>query len=261
MTKQNVFIINYSSLYEILEEIKENLSFKIIKYENNGTFIKALYLDMTNSLIISKSNQKILLNKEVKQKNLLNFDFFPLHIKKLLELISIKLMKLRFNYQSKINIKGYELNLNSKFFSKNDLILKLTEKEIEIILYLSEIKTKHDVLDLVKNKLDITFANEQEIKSLTSAKNFEDIIAFGKQLGKLLVITRGEKGSIAIQNNEVIECGSKSNLKILDLTGAGDLFASGFLHGFINNFSIKNSLEKGTEMSSKIIQKVGARLN
>ncbi|MDB9819431.1 adenosine kinase [Candidatus Pelagibacter sp.] len=120
---------------------------------------------------------------------------------------------------------------------------------------------KDSFLDLVKNKLDITFANEQEIKSLTSAKNFEDIIAFGKQLGKLLVITRGEKGSIAILNNEVIECGSKSNLKILDLTGAGDLFASGFLHGFINNFSIKNSLEKGTEMSSKIIQKVGARLN
>ena len=120
---------------------------------------------------------------------------------------------------------------------------------------------KDSFLDLVKNKLDITFANEQEIKSLTSAKNFEDIIAFGKQLGKLLVITRGEKGSIAIQNNEVIECESKSNLKILDLTGAGDLFASGFLHRFINNFSIKNSLEKGTEMSSRIIQKVGARLN
>ena len=151
MSKQIVFIINFDSLYEILDEIKENLPFKIIKYENNGTFIKALDLDMTNSLIISKSNQKTLLNKEVKQKNLLNFDVFPLNIKKLLELISIKLIKLRFNYQSKINIKGYELNLNSKFFSKNDLILKLTEKEIEIILYLSEIKTKHDVLDLQKN--------------------------------------------------------------------------------------------------------------
>ena len=151
MIKQIVFIINFDSLYEILDEIKENLPFKIIKYENNGTFIKALNLDMTNSLIISKYNQKTLLNKDVQQKNLLNFDIFPLHIKKLLELISIKLMKLRFNYQSKINIKGYELNLNSKFFSKNDLILKLTEKEIEIILYLSEIKTKHDVLDLQKN--------------------------------------------------------------------------------------------------------------
>ena len=120
---------------------------------------------------------------------------------------------------------------------------------------------KGDFLDLVKNKLDITFANEQEIRSLIDAKTFEDVIEFGKQLGKLLIITRGEKGSIAIKNQEIIECQSKSNLKIIDLTGAGDLFAAGFLHGFINNFSIKESLEKGTEMSSKIIQKVGARLN
>ena len=120
---------------------------------------------------------------------------------------------------------------------------------------------KKDFLDLVKNKLDIIFANEQEIKSLINAQNFDEVIAFGKQLGKLLVITRGEKGSIAIKNNEVIECQSKSNLKIVDLTGAGDLFAAGFLHGYINNFSIKDSLEKGTEMSSKIIEKIGARLN
>ena len=120
---------------------------------------------------------------------------------------------------------------------------------------------KGDFLYLVRNKLDITFANEQEIRSLIDAKNFEDVIEFGKQLGKLLIITRGEKGSIAIRNQEIIECKSKSNLKIIDLTGAGDLFAAGFLHGFINNFSMKESLEKGTEMSSKIIQKVGARLN
>jgi len=120
---------------------------------------------------------------------------------------------------------------------------------------------KGDFLYLVRNKLDITFANEQEIRSLIDAKNFEDVIEFGKQLGKLLIITRGEKGSIAIKNQEIIECKSKSNLKIIDLTGAGDLFAAGFLHGFINNFSMKESLEKGTEMSSKIIQKVGARLN
>ena len=120
---------------------------------------------------------------------------------------------------------------------------------------------KSDFLDLVKNKLDITFANEQEIRSLIDAKSFEDVIEFGKQLGKLLIITRGEKGSIAIKNQEIIECQSKSNLKIIDLTGAGDLFAAGFLHGFINNFSMMESLEKGTEMSSKIIQKVGARLN
>jgi len=120
---------------------------------------------------------------------------------------------------------------------------------------------KDNFLDLVKNKIDITFANEQEIKSLINTNNFDDVIAFGKQLGKFLVITRGEKGSVAIKNNEITECASKSNLKIVDLTGAGDLFAAGFLHGFINNFSIKDSLEKGTDMSSKIIQKIGARLN
>ena len=120
---------------------------------------------------------------------------------------------------------------------------------------------KSDFLDLVQNKLDITFANEQEIKSLIDAKSFEDVIEFGKQLGKLLIITRGEKGSIAINKDQIIECDSKKNLKVIDLTGAGDLFAAGFLHGHINNLSIKESLEKGTEMSSKIIQKVGARLN
>ena len=120
---------------------------------------------------------------------------------------------------------------------------------------------KDNFLDLVKNKLDITFANEQEIRSLIDAKNFEDVIEFGKQLGKILIITRGEKGSIAIKNQEIIECQSEPNLKIVDLTGAGDLFAAGFLHGLINNISTKESLEKGTTMSSKIIQKVGARLD
>ena len=120
---------------------------------------------------------------------------------------------------------------------------------------------KGNFLDLVKNKLDITFANEQEIKSLIDAKSFQGVIEFGKQLGKLLIITRGEKGSIAVKKEEVTECQSKPNLKIVDLTGAGDLFAAGFLHGLINNISTKECLEKGTEMSSKIIQKVGARLN
>ena len=120
---------------------------------------------------------------------------------------------------------------------------------------------KNNFLNLVKNKLDIIFANEQEIKSLIDAESFEDVIEFGKQLGKLLIITRGENGSIAIKNQEIEECQSKPDLKIVDLTGAGDLFAAGFLHGFINNISIKKCLEKGTEMSSKIIQKVGARLN
>ncbi|MDA7768032.1 adenosine kinase [Candidatus Pelagibacter sp.] len=120
---------------------------------------------------------------------------------------------------------------------------------------------KSDFLDLVKNKLDVTFANEQEITALIDAKSFEDVIEFGKQLGKLLIITRGKNGSIAIKNQEIVECQSKPNLKIVDLTGAGDLFAAGFLHGLINDFSTKECLKKGTGMSSKIIQKVGARLD
>ena len=119
---------------------------------------------------------------------------------------------------------------------------------------------KKSFLDLVNNKLDITFTNEQEIISLIDAKNFNEVILFAKQLKKLIVITRSDKGSIAIQNNEVIECYSQKNLKIVDLTGAGDLFAAGFLHGHINNFTVKESLKKGTEMASKVIQIFGARL-
>ena len=120
---------------------------------------------------------------------------------------------------------------------------------------------KANFLELVKNKLDITFANEQEIMSLINAKKFEEVVEFSKKTNKLIVITRGAKGAIAIKHNEVVECVSKKNLKIIDLTGAGDLFAGGFLHGLINNKSIKESLEIGTEMSSKIIQIIGARLN
>ena len=119
---------------------------------------------------------------------------------------------------------------------------------------------KPHFLDLVKNKLDVTFANEQEITSLIDAKNFDDVISFSKNLKKLIVITRGENGATAIQGNEIVECGIKKNLNIIDLTGAGDLFAAGFLHGHINNLSLKESLEKGTEMSSKVIEQIGARL-
>ena len=119
---------------------------------------------------------------------------------------------------------------------------------------------KPHFLGLVKNKLDITFANEQEILSLIDAKSFEEVVSFGKQLKKLIVITRGEKGSIAINGSDVYECDSKKNLKIVDLTGAGDLFAAGFLQGHINGLAIENSLQMGTDMSSKIIQKIGARL-
>ncbi len=119
---------------------------------------------------------------------------------------------------------------------------------------------KPHFLDLVKNKLDITFANEQEITSLIDAKSFEDVVTFGKKLGKLIVITRGEKGATAINGDQVVESEIQKNLQIVDLTGAGDLFAAGFLHGHVNNLSIKESLEKGTQMSSQVIQQIGARL-
>ena len=119
---------------------------------------------------------------------------------------------------------------------------------------------KPHFLNLVKNKLDITFANEQEITSLIEAKNFEEVINFSKQLNKLVIVTRGEKGAVAINGDEVVESDIQKNLKIVDLTGAGDLFAAGFLHGYINKLSTKECLEKGTEMSSKVIQQIGARL-
>ena len=119
---------------------------------------------------------------------------------------------------------------------------------------------KKNFLELVKNKLDIVFANEQEFTSLIDAKDFKDVISFSKSLSKTIIITRGEKGSIAIKDNLTYECSINSNLKIIDLTGAGDLFASGFLHGYINNFSIEESLREGTNMSSKVIQVLGARI-
>ena len=119
---------------------------------------------------------------------------------------------------------------------------------------------KEHFLELAKNKLDIIFANEQEITSLIDANSFEEIVTFSKQIKKNVVITRGDKGALSILNNELIECEAQKNLNIKDLTGAGDLFASGYLHGIINNLSIKECLIKGTELSSKIIQKIGARI-
>ena len=119
---------------------------------------------------------------------------------------------------------------------------------------------KPHFLDLVKNKLDITFANEQEISSLIQAKSFDEVINFSKQLNKLVIITRGEKGAVAVKSDEIVESDTQKNLNIVDLTGAGDLFAAGFLHGYINKLSTKECLEKGTEMSSKVIQQIGARL-
>jgi hypothetical protein len=148
---QNVFIINCGSLYEILDEIKENLSFKIIKFENEESFEKKFDLDRLDYLVISKTDHKLLPNINITDKNFLGFNDLPLSFKKLLQLINIKLIKLKFIQQSKIIIKGYVLNSNSKFFSKGNLKLKLTEKEIEIILYLNGKKIKHSVADLQKN--------------------------------------------------------------------------------------------------------------
>ena len=148
---QKVFIVNFNSLYEILDEIKENLSFKIVKLENEIDLINNSDLDIMDFLIISKDNHKLLLDNKITEKNILNLNDLPLVLTKLLQSVNIRLMKLKFNHQSKININGYELNINSKFFSKNDLKLKLTEKEIEIIQYLYNTKTKHDVVDLQKH--------------------------------------------------------------------------------------------------------------
>ena len=173
-----------------------------------------------------------------------------------------------------------ESDVNSDVIKKSELILlegylwdegepkKAFEKAIQsankVAMSLSDQfcvdRHKTHFLELVKNKLDITFANEQEIMSLINAKSFDEVVNFSKTLGKIIVLTRGEKGAVAINGQEVVECGVKQNLKIVDLTGAGDLFAGGFLHGYINNMSLKESLDKGTEMSSKVIQQIGARL-
>ena len=151
MIKQNIFIINYDTLYEILDENKEHFPFKILKYQNEEDFIKNCDLNTKISLLISKSNQKLLSYKNLNEKNFLDLNNFPLPLNKLVELINIQLIKIKFNHQSKINTNGYELNLNSKFFFKDGLSLKLTEKEIEVILYLNESREKHDVLNLQKN--------------------------------------------------------------------------------------------------------------
>jgi hypothetical protein len=151
MIKQNVFIINFNLLYEILEEIKDKLPFKIIKYEGLEDFNTADYLDIKKSLIIVESEKKLILKKDLKDNNFFNLKNIPISLNKLVELINIQLIKLKFSDQSKIMVKNYELDFNSKFFSKDNIVLKLTEKEVQIILYLSQNKEKHHVLDLQKN--------------------------------------------------------------------------------------------------------------
>ena len=151
MIKQNLFIINFNILYEVLDEIKENLPFNIIKHENEDNFVKDVNFDKKNSLAIIKYSNKLSADKNIDDKNILDINDYPIPLKKLIELINIQLIKLQYDYQSKVIIKDYQLNLNSKTFSKNNLILKLTEKEIEIILYLFKNKQKCSVLDLQKN--------------------------------------------------------------------------------------------------------------
>ena len=151
MIKQNIFIVNFDLLYEILEEIKDNLSFNIVKFNKVEDFLKSPNLSSNDLLISQRSNLNSLLNKGVNKDHILFFEDIPISINKIIELINIQLIKLRFNHQSKVRIKQYELNLNSKFFSNGSTNIKLTEKEIEIILYLNDTKKKHDVLDLQKN--------------------------------------------------------------------------------------------------------------
>tara|TARA_B100000780_G_C21119145_1_gene453137 strand:- start:955 stop:1542 length:588 start_codon:yes stop_codon:yes gene_type:complete len=151
MIKQNIFIINFDLLYEILDEIKDNLFFNIVEVKDIEDFLKILNSNPNNLLITQGLNEESLLDKGLNKKNILSFKDLPLSINKVTEFINIQLIKMRFNHQSKINIKQYQLNLNSKFFSSDLINLKLTEKEIEIILYLNDSKKKHNVLDLQKN--------------------------------------------------------------------------------------------------------------
>ena len=148
---QNVFIINYNSLYEILNEIKDNLSFSIKNYNNEDDFLRESGLNLKNSLIISKLNNKLFFNKNLNDTNFFDLSLFPIPLIRLVELINIQLIKLKFNKQSKVNIKGYDFNLNSKFISKDNTSLKLTEKEIDVILYLNETNLTHSILDLQNN--------------------------------------------------------------------------------------------------------------
>ena len=151
MINQNIFIINFRSLYEVLYEIKHDLLFDIKNYDNEDSLLKNQNLNLKNSLIISKSYKNLLSIKDLSKANFFDLNLLPMSLTKLIELINIQLIKLKFNNQSKINIKDYELNLNSKFISKSDLNLKLTEKEIGIILYLNESNNDHQVHDLQKN--------------------------------------------------------------------------------------------------------------
>ncbi len=163
--------------------------------------------------------------------------------------------------QSEITfLEGYLWDKGDPQKAFNKAIYKSKQSAMSLSDLFCVERHKDYFLDLVQNKLNITFANEQEIMALINVKDFKEVITFAKKIGKMIVVTRGEKGAIVIENDKVIECNAKKDLKITDLTGAGDLFAAGFLHGYVNKLSLKESLEKGTELSSKVIQQVGARL-
>ena len=176
--------------------------------------------------------------------------------------------KINDNDVNENEIKNSELTLLEGYLWDKGDPKKAFDKAIEssnkVAMSLSDLfcveRHKNDFLDLVKNKVDITFTNEQEIIALANAKSFDEVISFIKQIKKHVVITRGARGSVVINNEKVFECAAKTNLNIVDLTGAGDLFAAGYLHGQINNLSIENSLDKATTLSSKVIQTIGARL-
>ena len=165
-------------------------------------------------------------------------------------------------------IKSAEITLLEGYLWDEGAPKKAFEKAIsnsnKVAMSLSDIfcveRHKSNFLDLVKHKLDIVFANEQEILSLIDSKSFNDVISFSKSLNKNIIITRGAKGAVAIKNDKIYECEAIKNVKITDLTGAGDLFAAGYLHGIINNLQVNESLHKGTELAAKIIQKMGARI-
>ena len=159
-----------------------------------------------------------------------------------------------------IFLEGYLWDEGGPQKAFNKAILSATKVAMSLSDLFCVERHKKEFLNLVKNKIDILFANEQEMLSLTDTKSLNETIDFAKQINKKLIITRGDRGAISISNNEVTECQANNNLNIIDLTGAGDLFASGYLHGYINNFSEKDCLLKATEMSSKIIQKIGARV-
>ena len=159
-----------------------------------------------------------------------------------------------------IFLEGYLWDEGGPQKAFNKAILYATKVAMSLSDLFCVERHKKEFLNLVKNKIDILFANEQEMLSLTDAKSLNETIDFAKQINKKIIITRGDRGAISISNNEVTECQANNNLNIIDLTGAGDLFASGYLHGYINNFSEKDCLLKATEMSSKIIQKIGARV-